>query len=228
MGLTILKGDYHIDGTLTADKLAIPLGNFLQLEDVPDTYTLQDGRILVVNEGSCILEFKDLGTLVTFLLSDDTPSSYAGAALQHLRVNAGETAVEFSDPTFLESVDSPSSYVGESFNHVRVDAGETGLEFSSIEYERTFLSTSGPIPAPAGAHRVVIVDASSGDIVLTLPDALTIDKYRIDVVRVNPKPNAVKVATILSQTIIGETDITLSQQWTSITFFSGGSDWVIL
>lgn len=74
-------------------------------------------------------------TLVTtFLGLTDTPSSYASQSLKSVRVNAGETALEFFTPsagatTFLALTDTPSSYGSQSLKAVRVNSGETALEF---------------------------------------------------------------------------------------------------
>jgi len=69
-----------------------------------------------------------------FIDLDDTPASYGGQALKALRVNAGETALEFTDfPTvssFLDLDDTPSDYTDQAEKVVRVKADETGLEFA--------------------------------------------------------------------------------------------------
>ena len=65
----------------------------------------------------------------------DTPNSYATFGLDLVRVNAGETALEFVDPSaiipdeFTDLTDTPANYVGDSLKAVRVNVGETALEF---------------------------------------------------------------------------------------------------
>jgi hypothetical protein len=71
---------------------------------------------------------------ITALLGlSDTPASYAGAAGQVLKVNIGETAMEFAADTgiteFTGLTDTPASYASGAGQFLRVDALETGLEF---------------------------------------------------------------------------------------------------
>jgi hypothetical protein len=68
-----------------------------------------------------------------FLQLTDVPPIYTGSALRVVRVNAGETALEFAALTtvlsFLDLTDTPNSYVGQANNRVTVNPGETGLQF---------------------------------------------------------------------------------------------------
>lgn len=69
-----------------------------------------------------------------FTSLNDVPSSYGSQALKGVRVNAGETALEFytvptSVTAFLGLSDTPASYTGAGGNFVKVNAGATGLEF---------------------------------------------------------------------------------------------------
>lgn len=72
----------------------------------------------------------------------DTPANYTGQALQGLRVNAGETGLEFvalsTGADFTSLTDTPANYTGAGLQVVRVNAGETGLEFATV-------ATGGPI-----------------------------------------------------------------------------------
>lgn len=79
------------------------------------------------------VEFTSTG-LDEFTELSDTPSSYSGAALQGLRVNAGEDALEFValfPGIFLALIDTPGDYSGEAFKVLRVNVGEDALEFST-------------------------------------------------------------------------------------------------
>jgi hypothetical protein len=67
-----------------------------------------------------------------FVDLSDTPASYSGQALQSIRVNAGETGLEFfagAATTFVGLTDTPASYAGQGGQSVRVNVGETALEF---------------------------------------------------------------------------------------------------
>lgn len=68
----------------------------------------------------------------TFLNLTDVPASYVGKSLQLVRVNVGETALEFTVPvttTFLALTDVPANYTSAADKTVTVNAGATGLEY---------------------------------------------------------------------------------------------------
>lgn len=90
----------------------------------------------------------------------DTPSSYSGQTLKVLRVNAGETAVEFAEPvdTVLELTDTPSSYSGETLKVLRVNAGETAIEFAE-PVDTTLELTDTPSSYAGEAHKALRVNA---------------------------------------------------------------------
>jgi parallel beta-helix repeat protein len=65
----------------------------------------------------------------------DVPTSYAGQAGLFLKVNAGETGLEFGAAggatTFIQLTDVPASYAGQGGKFVKVNAGATALEFAT-------------------------------------------------------------------------------------------------
>jgi uncharacterized protein DUF2793 len=70
----------------------------------------------------------------TFLDLTDAPADYTGDALKYLRVNAGETGVEFQAfPTLITTLlgltDTPDSYTSQALKLLRVNAGATAIEF---------------------------------------------------------------------------------------------------
>jgi len=74
----------------------------------------------------------------TFLELTDTPVNYTGSALKVVRVNVGESALEFTDitgssgvDTFLELTDTPAAYSGQASKLVVVNQDENGLVFLS-------------------------------------------------------------------------------------------------
>jgi len=74
------------------------------------------------------------GGSATFIGLTDVPAAFTGAALKYLRVNAGETAVEFQTfPTLVTAFtglsDAPANYTGAGSKPVRVNSGATALEF---------------------------------------------------------------------------------------------------
>lgn len=105
----------------TFDGLYVPLARTITING--DTKNLGADRTWTIAVG--VDNFLDL---------TDTPNSYSGQTLKAVRVNAGETALEFYVPasvisTFLGLTDTPDSYSGQSLKAVRVNSGETALEF---------------------------------------------------------------------------------------------------
>ncbi len=86
----------------------------------------------------------------TFLSLTDTPASYAGFGGFTVRVNAGETGLEFSTApvslAFTDLTDVPTSYVGQAGLFVRVRADEAALEFVSFSHthlaDQVFVNTN--------------------------------------------------------------------------------------
>ena len=108
----------------------------------------------------------------------DTPSSYSGESLKLVRVNVGETALEFTTPpagTFLGLTDvAPSTFVGQASKIVAVNVGETALEFVVAAAATTFLGLSdAPASYSGEANKVVSVNVGETALEFTTPAAGT-------------------------------------------------------
>ncbi len=75
---------------------------------------------------------------------------------------------------------------------------------------------------------VIMADATSGNVTITLPTASSTSGYRFYVKRVDGSGNTVSVARSGSDTIDGATSQTLTAQYTSLTLVSDGSNWYII
>lgn len=101
----------------------------------------------------------------TFLGLTDVPDSYAGHAAKFIRVNAGETGVEFvstgvfSD-TLTDLVDFPSSYTGAALKALRVNAAGTGVEFYIPTLVTAFANLTD-VPASYTGHAGKMVRVKS-------------------------------------------------------------------
>jgi len=73
----------------------------------------------------------------------------------------------------------------------------------------------------------IFVDATTGDITITLPTAVGNEGYEINVTKKDSTLNGVIVDTTSAQTIIGELTQTTTTQYDNMTFISDGSDWFI-
>jgi hypothetical protein len=79
-----------------------------------------------------------------------------------------------------------------------------------------------------GSDTVVFADASGGAVTITLPTASGLSGYRFYVKRIDSSGNGCSVARSGSDTIDGQTSISLDLQYTSLTLVSNGSTWYII
>jgi len=70
-----------------------------------------------------------LETKESFTDLDETPTSFSGEANKRVKVNSGETAVEFVTDSFTELEDTPANLTGSAYKVAAVNASETALEF---------------------------------------------------------------------------------------------------
>ena len=147
-----------------------------------------------------------------FTSLSDAPASYTGHALKYVRVNAGETALEFQTfPTlvtaFTQLSDVPANYTSAGGKSVRVNSGATALEFVTIARSVAF-SVAG-LPRASAIVAYWMADAD-----LILPASLTDSQaYCLD------KPSASVTFDIEeSTTKIGEVTFTNASNVGSFTF----------
>ena len=80
----------------------------------------------------------------------------------------------------------------------------------------------------SGTDVVVFANATSGNVTITLPTASANAGYRFYVKRIDGSANTCSVARSGSDTIDGQTSISLDLQYTSLTLVSDGSAWYII
>lgn len=78
--------------------------NFVQLADVPASYSGASLKSVRVNSGATGLEFFT-PVVATFITLSDAPTSYSGQAKKAVRVNAGATGLEFYGPAIANLTD---------------------------------------------------------------------------------------------------------------------------
>ena len=114
-----------------------------------------------------------------FLALVDVPSSYSGAALKGLRVNAGATAVEFATllSTFLELTDTPDSFAGQAGKRLAVNATEDAL----ILLSSTFLGLTDVPDSYSGAGgKYVAINSGATAVEFITPPFKVVSSLVID------------------------------------------------
>jgi hypothetical protein len=80
----------------------------------------------------------------------------------------------------------------------------------------------------ATSDTVILADATSGSVTITLPTASSASGYRFFVKRIDNSGNSVTVQRSSSDTIDGAINQTLGLQYMSITVVSNGNNWFII
>lgn len=102
------------------ENFDITLIGALAVSDFAKTY---------LNESTAATTRAVLETKESFTDLDETPSSFTGEANKRVKVNSGETAIEFVDDTFSELEDTPANLTGSAYKVPAVNSGETALEY---------------------------------------------------------------------------------------------------
>ena len=76
--------------------------------------------------------------------------------------------------------------------------------------------------------RVTLVDASGGDVVVTLPAAEIVQEQEFVVVRVDVSANDLNIEPASGETINGASKLSLSSQWERARLYSDGTQWVLV
>lgn len=79
-----------------------------------------------------------------------------------------------------------------------------------------------------GTDVVVFANAASGNVTITLPLAASFGGYRFYVKRIDSSGNTVSIARSGSDTIDGQTSVTVAAQYDSYTVVSNGTLWYII
>lgn len=80
----------------------------------------------------------------------------------------------------------------------------------------------------AGTDVVVFANATSASVTITLPTASSNAGYRFYIKRIDSSANSCSVGRSGTDTIDGQTSLSLAQQYSSVTVVSDGSTWYIL
>ncbi|HET9412141.1 MAG TPA: hypothetical protein VFO38_04820 [Candidatus Saccharimonadales bacterium] len=125
-------------------------------------------------------------------------------------------------------------YRDSSGDFVRLGIGATGKTlrvsggipaWSDTTYATSTKTSNYTVSA---TDTVIFANATSGNVTITLPTASTSTGYRFYVKRIDNSGNTCTVARSSSDTIDGQTSISLDLQYTSLTIVSDGSAWYII
>lgn len=162
------------------------------------------GTQLINNPASAVSNFTGLA---------DTPSSFSGQSLLFVRVNAGETALEFATPgagatEFTGLTDTPGSFSGQTLKVVRVNAGETALEFATIA---------------AGAASVVTLDIAQTAHGLAVGDLVRLSGVNYVKAQADSIVNAEVVGIVSAVAGANDFTIQVAGQVTGLTGLTAGT-----
>lgn len=141
----------------------------------------------------------------------------------------------------LAAFDDSSGATGDTYyrdsggNFVRLGIGSGNQVLSVVSglptWQQAIFATAtktGTTYTIGTSDTVVIADATSNNVTISLPTASTVTGYRYYVKRKDGSANTVTVARSGSDTIDGATSQTLNAQYTSVTVVSDGSNWYII
>jgi len=77
-------------------------------------------------------------------------------------------------------------------------------------------------------HHIVLVDASSGNKTITLPDASTCSGRQYIIKKIDSSSNSVVITPQSGQTIDGQASISINMQYAIVRVVSNGSNWFII
>ena len=107
--------------------------------------------------------------------------------------------------------------------------GSTGGGGGGIDQARYQINTFTTDTQLRDNHSTVLVDASAGNVTVTLPAAKSLVGRVYTIKKIDVSTNAVIISGYGgNQTIDGETTQTIQFQWTSLRLQSDGNNWVIL
>lgn len=113
--------------------------------------------------------------------------------------------------------------IGSAGQHMRVSGGIptwTDPTFATISKTSNYTVSS--------SDTVIFADATSGNVTVTLPLASSMNGYRFYVKRIDGSANTCSVACTGADTVDGQSSISVSAQYTSLTVVSNGSAWYII
>jgi hypothetical protein len=165
----------------------------------------------------------------TFIQLTDVPQSYVGLGNRVVTVKGTEDGLEtipqstVTPTTFIALTDTPASYAGASSKFVKVNSTANGLEFVYFPIRTSLISTTLTVN-----DFTVMMNATGGNVVATLPDATTVTGIVYNIKKKDTTANIVTISATGAQTIDNIGSLTLTVPYQSITIQSDGANWWII
>lgn len=105
-------------------------------------------------------------------------------------------------------------------------ASEVNDNFDTVDSELSESVTTQTSDYTASDNDTVLADASGGDITITLP--APDDEIKVIIKKIDSSSNTVTVATPGSETIDGQSSLSISAQYVSRSIVSDGSNYFIV
>lgn len=115
--------------------------------------------------------------------------------------------------------------IGSTGQSLRVSGGVPAWSSSDDTYATSTKTSNYTI---TGSDTVIFADATSGNVAITLPVASGLSGYKFFIKRIDGSGNTCSVTRSGSDTIDGQTSVSVDQQYTSLMVVSNGSNWYIL
>lgn len=228
------EGSLGAVGDPGAGEYTITLIALYTVTGGPETFTVYMDKNNAGGVASCnkaksrLIAFAAAGSAIatgggggdtTLIAHTDTPASYASQALKALRVNSGESAIEFAGVVFVSATPPASPHEGQAW----LDTSSPGTTTETLA-----LVTKVGAYTATDSDAVILCDASGGAFTVTLPTAVGISGKVYRIKKIDSSANAITIDADGSETIDDSTTRVLSSQYDAITIISDGSEWWIL
>ena len=124
---------------ITATGSGVVVENSGTLVGTATTFNFGDNLLVsaISNSTVTITASGGGGGSTTFTSLTDTPANFTSQAGKYLKVNAGATALEYTDApsgttTFTSLTDTPANFTNQSCKYIKVNDAATALEFTDI------------------------------------------------------------------------------------------------
>ena len=144
-------------------------------------------------------------------------STYVNSSLDS-RITSEESTRSSSDSSLTSRLSSEESA------RVSADSSIEALLGTGLATAVATLSSNTTLDT---SHHVILVDATSAEVTLTLPNATTTSARQYMIKKKDSSSNAVVVSASNSQTIDGQASTSFNTQYEAIMVVSDGSNWFI-